>query len=287
LHCRLNGYVNKAVFAGILCLLAVATCRDAFAGPEEDRQAFVAYFASRFPDVPFAEFANGVYAIDKDAREQWQDIEIFPPYVFTLDQGKSLWAAEFPDGTTYSDCFENSETGVRQRYPRFDTQRGEVETLETAINHCREKHGQTSLDYGGEPLVALAAYMSFVSRGNPISVEVLDEDPRAMTAYEEGKRFYYSKRGQLNFSCSDCHVTSAGQNIRADRLSPGLGHPTHFPVYRSKTGSMVSLHQRFSGCVRDVRAKPFPLQSRQFRNLEYFLTFMSNGLEVNGPGARK
>jgi sulfur-oxidizing protein SoxA len=50
---------------------------------------------------------------------------------------------------------------------------------------------------------------------------------------------------------------------------------------------MVSLQQRFSGCVRDVRAVPFELQSIEYRNLEYFLTYMSNGFEVNGPASRK
>jgi sulfur-oxidizing protein SoxA len=36
-----------------------------------------------------------------------------------------------------------------------------------------------------------------------------------------------------------------------------------------------------------VGAQPFDEQSEAYRNLEYFLTYMSNGLEVNGPGARK
>ena len=49
----------------------------------------------------------------------------------------------------------------------------------------------------------------------------------------------------------------------------------------------ADIPQRFAGCVRDVRAKPFELQSTEFRNLEYFLSYMSNGLEFNGPGARK
>ena len=50
---------------------------------------------------------------------------------------------------------------------------------------------------------------------------------------------------------------------------------------------MISLHERFYGCVRDVRARPFALQSEEYRNLEFFLSYMSNGLEINGPGARK
>jgi sulfur-oxidizing protein SoxA len=277
----------KAAAACFLFMLAVTPYKDAFAGPPEDRQAFIAFFESRFPDIPRAEFANGIYAIDQDAREQWQEIEVFPPYEFTIDQGQALWSGEFPDGKTYADCFDGDGPGIRHLYPRFDNHNGEVETLEMAINRCREEHGQTGLEYGGEQLVALTAYMAFASRGKVIDVTVSSDEPGALAAYQEGKRFYYTKRGQLNFSCSDCHVTSAGQYVRADRLSASLGHPTHFPVYRSKTGSMVSLHQRFYGCVRDVRAKPFALQSREFRNLEYFLTYMSNGFEANGPGARK
>jgi len=36
-----------------------------------------------------------------------------------------------------------------------------------------------------------------------------------------------------------------------------------------------------------VRARPFEAQSEEFRNLEYFLTYMSNGLELNGPATRR
>jgi len=118
--------------------------------------------------------------------------------------------------------------------------------------------------------------------------EGMDEnDPRAMAAYEQGKQYYYTKRGQLNFSCADCHVKNAGMMIRADMLSPALGHPTHFPVYRSKWGDMGTLHRRFDGCNKQVRAEPLPAQGEDYRNLEYFLTYMSNGMETNGPGARK
>ena len=277
----------KVTITGLVCLLSLIVHQTTCAGPVEDREAFIAYFESRFPDIPFAEFANGIYAIDQDAREQWMEIEEFPPYEFAVEEGASIWQQKFPDGKAYSDCFRNSEAGVRQNYPRFDRQTGEVITLELAIRLCQEEHGQQVFEYGSEQMLALSAFMAFNSRGQPINIVVHEDDPHALAAYEEGKRFYYSKRGQLNFSCADCHVTSVGQHVRADRLSSSLGHPTHFPVYRSKFGKLLSLHQRFAGCIRDVRAKPFELQSKEYRNLEYFLTYMSNGLEANGPGSRK
>jgi sulfur-oxidizing protein SoxA len=268
-------------------LVSMLLQQAAVAGPEEDRQAFVEYFQSRFPDVPFAEFANGIYAIDADARSQWQDIEEFPPYEFAVEQGEASWHETLPDGATLADCFDQPTGDIRPAYPRFDAGRGEVVTLALAINDCRESHQLPALPYDSEELIGITAYLAYAARGKTVATLVRADEPGALAAYEDGKRFYYSKRGQLNFSCSDCHVTSVGLHVRADRLSASLGHTTHFPVYRSKLGAMISLHQRFSGCVRDVRAKPFALQSEEFRNLEYFLSYMGNGLEFNGPGARK
>jgi hypothetical protein len=46
-------------------------------------------------------------------------------------------------------------------------------------------------------------------------------------------------------------------------------------------------HRRFVGCNKQVRAKAFKPQGDEYRNLEYFLTYMSNGIPWNGPGARK
>jgi len=135
-------------------------------------------------------------------------------------------------------------------------------------------------------MAAISAYMAYSSRGEKIALKP-PSSPAAMAAYDEGKQFFYTKRGQLNFSCMDCHGGAAGKRVRADTLSPALGHTSHFPVYRSKWGGMGTLHRRFAGCNTNIRAKPFKAQSKEYRNLEYFLSYMNNGLEFNGPGARK
>jgi sulfur-oxidizing protein SoxA len=270
----------------ILTAFLLAAC-VATASPPEDLEAFRAFFEKRLPDVEFAEYANGIYAIDEDARRQWMEIEEFPPYEFGIEQGQSLWETAFANGSGYAQCYGSESAAIRQLFPRFDKEHGQVITLEMSVNLCRLENAEQPLAYGSEDMVALTAYIAFESRGKTIDIFVPEDNPAAIAAYEDGKRFYYSKRGQLNISCADCHVQSVGQWVRADHLSSSLGHPTHFPVYRSKLGKLISLHQRFYGCVRDVRAKPFDLQSEEFRNLEYFLTYMSNGLEVNGPGARK
>jgi sulfur-oxidizing protein SoxA len=272
-----------------ICLTLVSACLSSavLADPAADRAAFEAYYRDRFPDVPFSEFANGIYAIDDDARSQWVDIEAFPPYEFAIEAGETEWQAELVNGKSYADCFDIPVDDIRPQYPQYDAERGEVVTLDVAVNDCRLALGVAALDYGSEAIINLTAYLAYEARGKVVATRVPEDDPGALAAYEAGKRFYYTKRGQLNFACYDCHVLSVGQYVRADRLGPSLGHPTHFPVYRSKLGGMITLQQRFYGCVRDVRAKPFDLQSTEFRNLEYFLSYMSNGLEFNGPGARK
>jgi hypothetical protein len=45
-----------------------------------------------------------------------------------------------------------------------------------------------------------------------------------------------------------------------------LGHTTGWPVYRSKWGEMGTLHRRFGGCNKQVRAKPFKAQGPRARN---------------------
>ena len=268
-------------------LAAVVVSTAAVAGPEEDRKAFVDYYQARFPDVPFEEFANGIYAIDADARAQWQAIEDFPPYEFAVERGSERWTETLPDATTLGACLGDDTAVIRPQYPRYEKAFGGIVTLPIAINRCREASGAQPLAYDDEAMIDLTAFLAFAARGRKIDTQIPADEPGALAAYEAGKQFYYSKRGQLNFACADCHVTSVGLNVRADRLGPSLGHPTHFPVYRSKLGRVISLHERFYGCVRDVRAKPFGLESEEYRNVEYFLSYMSNGLEINGPGARK
>ena len=267
------------------CLMAGVSIVS-LATPEEDQKAFQQYYLTKFPDVPKDDFINGVYSIDAQSREQWNDLEEFAPYELALERGEVVFETPFANGKIYADCFENGGIAIRQNYPYFDTEQGQVVTMELAINQCREANGEKPYKYKSGDIAALSAYMAFTSRGQTINV-VIPDDPRALEAYESGKRFYYTKRGQLNFACADCHVGGSGGYIRTDLLSPALGHTSHFPVYRLDWGAIGTLHRRFSGCNQQVRAKAFRPQGPEYRNLEYFLTYMSNGLTFNGPGVRK
>jgi sulfur-oxidizing protein SoxA len=287
--------VNRILIA-VSTVLALAPVAS-FAGPKQDLQAFRAYFKQHFPTVAFQDFVNGVYALDATRRAEWEQMEsAFPPWQDAVALGKKLFNTPFANGKTYASCFKNAGIGIRQDYPYFDPKTGTIKTLEEEINACRVSNRENPLPWEKGKLAAISAYMAYTSRGKPIHV-VVPNDPRALTIYEQGKRFYYEKRGQLNFSCADCHVYNAGKRIRADLLSPGLGQVTHFPVWRIKwemgsssdspTAGLGTLDRRYIGCNKQVRAKPFKPQSDEYKALEYFHTYMSNGLKVNAPSTRQ
>jgi sulfur-oxidizing protein SoxA len=277
--------MKKILFTTTL-LSAVLIPMLATASPEADRKLITEYMLKRFPGVEKTEFINGVYAIDEIGRQNWEAIEEFPPYEPFIDEGEEMWNTPFANGKSYSDCFPDGP-GIADQYPRWDKERGMVVTLPLAINECREANGEKPLGYKKGKINSILAYIAYNSRGKITNVEIPEDDPRALEAYEAGKQFYFASRGQLNFACATCHMQYPGQNIRADTLSPALGHTTHWPVYRAKWGDMGTLHRRFTGCNKQVRAKPFEAQGEEYRNLEYFMTYMNNGLPLNGPGARK
>ena len=280
--------IKKILISVAVCLITSTAYAQKMASdstPAEDLQLYRDYFKKRHPNVAMQNFVDGVYAIDKTSRESWEAIEEFPPYEPVVDAGKKMWETPFKNGKGYKDCFADGPA-IANKYPHWDKEKSMVMTLPLAINNCLEANGEEKLKYKKGKINNILAYMAFESRGKKTNVEIPD-DPKALEAYQKGKDFWLARRGQLNMSCAGCHAMNAGKKIRADTLSPAYGQTTGFPVYRSKWGGMGTLHRRFTGCNKQVRAKPFKAQGEEYRNLEFFLTYMSNGLELNGPSARK
>jgi len=277
------------VIAVLIAALFFAGARPAAAAdavnPDADFKAFRDYFTKKFPKVPLNDFVNGPYSMDAGLRKQWEAIEDFPPYDFAVDRGKDMFATPFKNGKTYGDCFPNKGIGVRQDYPYFDLKTGEVITLELALNRCRETNGEAPYSYLKDEMASLTAYMAFTSRGKPFDIKI-PNDPRAHAAYENGAKYFYTRRGQLNFSCASCHVQSAGEHIRTEVLAPALGILAAMPIYRSEWGGMGTISRRFVTCNSQVRGVPLEPQDENYRDVEYYLSYMANGLPISGPGAR-
>jgi L-cysteine S-thiosulfotransferase len=197
--------------------------------PPADAKAFRDFFTQKFPKLKLEDFVNGPYSMNEDMHRQWEEKEQFPPYEFSVDMGKEMFSKPFKNGKSYADCFPNQGIGIRQNYPYFDDKEGKVVTLELALNRCREANGEAPFSYVKDEMAALTAYMAFTSRGKPFDIKI-PNDPRALEAYQNGKRYFYTRRGQLNFSCATCHVQSPGERVRAEILAPALGILNAMPI---------------------------------------------------------
>jgi sulfur-oxidizing protein SoxA len=131
-------------------------------------------------------------------------------------------------------------------------------------------------------MTAMEALISVQSRGMPVNVAI---DGPAAEYYEKGKEIYYTRYGQLELSCANCHEQNYGNFIRADHLSQG--QINGFPTYRLKNAGLVQTHNRFRGCIRDTRAETFAVGSPEFIALEVYVASRGNGLSVEGPSVRQ
>ncbi|MES2364486.1 MAG: sulfur oxidation c-type cytochrome SoxA [Pseudomonadota bacterium] len=255
------------------------------ASPEQDRQHLLHYFGTKYPDIKPENYVYGALAFDPDAMEQYKSIMDFPPFSSVVEQGKKMWETPFKNGKTYASCFPNGGKDVAGNYPYFDNKTNQVVTFEMAINACRTANGEEAYKYNDvKTMGTLTSYARTLSDGMLMNIKV--QGPAANAAYEAGKKQFYDRRGQLNFSCASCHVANAGNHLRSEVLSPVVGQATHWPVFRGGE-NLVTLQERYVGCNKQVRAVPFAPGSVEYNDLEYFHSYVSNGLPMKASVFRK
>lgn len=254
------------------------------AGPKEDRMKLVNYFTEKYPDVKFDQYVYGALAFDPDAKSQYDAIMEFPPFTTQLEKAEKLFKTPFKNGKTYADCLPNGGKMIAGNYPRFDEAKGKVVTLEDEANACRVANDEAALPRGDKDFELTMAYLRSLSDGMKMNIKV--DSPAAMKAFEDGKRTFYQRAGQFNFSCASCHVYAAGNRLRSEILSPALGQAVHWPVFRAGE-NLTSLQKRYEGCFKNVRQVPDKAGSTRFNNLEYFHSYMSNGMEMRAAVFRK
>jgi sulfur-oxidizing protein SoxA len=258
---------------------------SAYASPEKDRQELIKYYTSKYPNVKVEDYVYGALAFDADSKAQYDAIMEFPPYESQVDAGRKLWETPFKNGKTYASCLPNGGKMIAGNYPKFDDGKGKVVTLIDVINDCRVANGEEAYKVGDTKTMGyLTAYMRTLSDGMLSNVKV--EGPKAMAAYEDGKKSFFTRKGQLNFACSSCHVQNAGTRLRSELISPAVGHTVHWPVFRGGD-NLVLLQQRYVGCYKSVRAVSAPQGSTTLNNLEYFHSALSNGLPLKASVFRK
>ena len=242
---------------------------------------------SAFADeIPLAERRSGYEFMSRETRAMQDDDTANPGLLWVLEGG-GLWARKIgAAGRACADCHGDARTsmkGVAARYPAFDPAAGRVINLEQRILRCRvERQQAPPFSYESRELLALTAYVASQSRGMPLQVTI---DGPARPFFDAGRDFFFTRLGQLNLACANCHEDNWGRQLRGDRLSQGHGNA--YPIYRLEWQTLGSLQRRLRSCNVGVRAEPYPYGAQEYVNLELFLAWRARGLPVETPGVRR
>ncbi|HMQ58174.1 MAG TPA: sulfur oxidation c-type cytochrome SoxA [Rhizobiaceae bacterium] len=235
---------------------------------------------------PFDEVLSGWLFREAETRDLERD-PFENPGMLASEEGAQIWnTVEGTAGKSCASCHGDaaeSMKGIGANYPKWDAEAGKPINIELQINKCREKNMGAepyAFDKGGQ--VPLTVYIKHQSLGAPMSVDLSQGEMQAW--WEKGKEVYYTRTGQLNLSCANCHEDNMGKFIRADHLSQG--QINGFPTYRLKSG-LTSLHNRFRGCIRDTRAEQPKAFSDELMALEVYVGWRGTGLSIETPAVRQ
>jgi sulfur-oxidizing protein SoxA len=239
----------------------------------------------RIPDIPIENYVNGALMFSADALAQFNSIMEFPPFQNDIDTGRKIWDTPFRNGRTFAGCFRDSGRHVAGSYPYYDSGSDRVVTFEMEINRCLRENGEAEFKFADKATMGtVTAYARTLSDGMRTNIRV--EGAGALAKYEQGKKLYFTRIGQYNFACSSCHLANAGKILRTEFLSPTVGQTTHWPVFRGGD-NLNTLHMRYRRCMEQMRATPFAAGSEELNDLEYFQSYLSNGLPLRASVFRK
>lgn len=236
---------------------------------------------------PFDEVRSGWLYREAETRELEAD-SFQNPGMLYVEQGADIWnRVEGPEGKSCASCHNDAaETmkGVGANYPKWDADAKRPINIELQIDKCRvENMGLEAYKFDAAEQKVLTTYIKHQSLGQPVKLDLSQGELQSW--WDQGKELYYTRTGQLNFACASCHEANSGQHIRADHLSQGQANG--FPTYRLKQANMVSLHNRFRGCIRDTRAETPKAFSDELMALEVYVTWRGTGLSVETPAVRQ
>ena len=286
---------NKTTILGASAIAAAAVGTFAFvssiavAGPDNNELVVegqkMVTMVKGAKGGPLDEVYSG-WRFRKGLTQKIQTDDFENPGFSFVDIGEAKWSEV--DGTKGKACeschndASKSMKGVRAQMPKWNASLKKPLTLEQTVNNCREKNmGAKPWKWESNEMLGMTAYIGLQSRGMPVNVKT---DGEMSPWISKGKDIYYKKVGQLDMSCANCHEDNYGKMIRADHLSQG--QINGFPTYRFKWQKMGSIHRRFKGCMKNIRATPYKVGGDEFVALELYVASRGQGLSVETPAVR-
>ena len=284
--------MNKKTLLGGATALALVLAGSALADIGDDESLVVNGEIEMITETEAPEHLEGhlstIYSgwrFRSDETQAMQMDDFDNPGMIYVDQAMDAFNTEMgSEGNSCASCHTPDDFEmVRATYPKWDEEREEVQTVEMQVLECQtERMGmEEPYGYDSQQMRNMVALIASQGRGQVVDVAI---DGPVRETWEQGREMYYTRYGQLELSCASCHEQNYGNLIRADHLSQG--HINGFPTYRLKQANLVSMHNRFNGCIRDTRGVPYEIGSEDFVALELYVASRGNGLSVEGPAVR-
>ena len=238
-----------------------------------------------FMTVAFAAPRSGYEFVKSETREM-QDDDFANPGLQAVEEGEEFFnAAHQPSGKSCASCHgaagEKLDNKGIARYPVVDEKTSEIISLQKRISRCRDNISDKTLPVNHAELLALETFVRNRAKGEVVNVRT---DGAAAGLLKKGEVLYKQRYGLIDMSCFHCHDMYPGQMIRGQKISQGMGNG--FPAYRLDIGEITNLNQRITQCLNLLRAKPYPSDSEQIKQLELYLMSRSNGLKIETPAVR-
>lgn len=236
---------------------------------------------------PLSEIISG-YEFRTAETQALQDDDFDNPGFLWLETGEGLWdTVDGAQGKSCSTCHGDAAESMATtgaEFPKWNDNLGRPVSMEQQINLCRtEQMEADAWKLESDEMLGMTIYVRHQAKGQPVNVDLAAGDMQSWA--EKGKEIYYTRVGQLDMSCANCHEDNYGNYIRSDHLSQGQSNG--FPTYRLKWQKPGSLHRRFKGCMKSIRAKPYKLGGDEFLALEIYLGYRGVGLPVETPAVRQ
>ena len=276
------------IAAAISAFAVMATAAQAGPGPDEDKLVVEGVEIVTEAATPEGHPLDRLYSgwrFRSDETQALQTDDFENPAMVAVEYGEELWeTGAGPENKSCADCHGDVSklAGLRAAMPKWSDEAGKPQALEQWVNWSIKEHqGAEPWKWESAEMLAMTALIGLQSRGMAMAPE---QGGRMQNWHDKGEDLYYTRVGQLDMACSNCHEDNAGQMIRADHLSQG--NVNGFPTYRFKWQGLGSMHRRFSGCMKNIRAEPFKRGSDEFVALELYLATRGAGLGVETPSVR-
>lgn len=220
-------------------------------------------------------------------------------------EGEALWKkAQGPKNASLEKCDlgggPGKVAGAYARLPRYFKDTDQVQDLESRLLTCmtalqgRDRAETTKRLFGNadrpSEMEYLVAYVVGQARGHKMAAPV--SHPKERASYELGKKVFFYRAGNWDFSCASCHGEQ-DKRIRMQDL-PVLSEPagaqkayTTWPAYRVSNSQLKTMQWRINDCYRQMRFPEPEFASESTIALTHYLAVTAKGAPYNGPGTKR